>query len=522
MRARVVGALLISTVAFADNVEVDDLPGPPLEAVKHPAKVGVPPLPAFELPVPERGYRWPRELRLRGRTSFDSEVRVRGYVTEIYDCPAQLASVNPEATRTQLLLAIEENPLLCEQPKFYLGDRKDTSREASIQISEVPRPPTRGERQRMSDKDLRALPTMPKIARGDYVTVIGTWAVESAHDYNPDGLLIFKSLAPATPSVTTPATTPAPSPKEPQVSVMSEAPMRAEVKLDVRNNSVDHLNTCNKAVASKHYEVAFKECQIATKLWPGNHHAWYAWAAAHIAQREWAEARVAVERAVALRPDLGMYQMYLGISLYEAEIVRAREQQARRENKRAEEIILDPSGLKLDAARDAFLRATKLSPSLWRAHYYLGRLYRDLDDPRRAAANFSKTITLHPAYHHAYIALIQLYRRWDYLDQAIAVANVGTVNVQTADAADMWFEHGMAHVAKRGEATALQSFGAALGIRPEHLGAKFERGQILARKGEVAAAKRDLEEVAKSDDPRLVSEKQIATQLLAQIASRKR
>jgi tetratricopeptide (TPR) repeat protein len=521
-RVSVVSALLISAVAFADKLEPDDLPGPPLEVIKTPTRVEIPVLPGFDLPVTEPGFRSSRELRVRGKAALGAEVKVRGYITWVYDCAAQLASVNPEATRAQILMSIDSDPSLCERPKFYLGDSKDTSQEASIWVVEVPRAPTKSERLRLSRDELKAWPAVPRIATGEYVTVTGTWAQRSPHgELNGDGLLIFKSLAPATPGAGAAATAPVVFGKEPEISVVTKAPLRPEVDPTIRNTSVDHLNACNKAITAKQYDAALKECQLATKLWAGNHLAWFAWGSAHMARSEWSQARTALERALALRPDQGMYQLYEGISLYEAEVLRAKEDQARRENKKPDEITLDPTGLKLDAARDALVRATRLVPALWRGHYYLGRVYRDLDDPRRAAEQFTRTIALHPTYRYAYIALIELYRRWDYLDQAIAVANVGTANVPPADAGELWFELGMAYDARRADGKAVEAFSTAIALRPDDVNAKFQRGQILARKGEIAAARRDLEEVSKSTDPKLVSEKQVANQLLAQIAARK-
>src|ERR1051325_4585484 len=107
-----------------------------------------------------------------------------------------------------------------------------------------------------------------------------------------------------------------------------------------------------------------------------------------------------------------MYQLYHGIALYEAERERARDEQAARDHKPVDDSTLDPRLLQLDAARDALRRAAVLAPDLWRAHYYLGRVYRDLDDARRAAEQFTRTITTHPNYRFGYIALIELYRKW--------------------------------------------------------------------------------------------------------------
>jgi tetratricopeptide (TPR) repeat protein len=502
-------------------MEVDDLPGPPLEAIRNPAKIEVPALPAFDLPVSELGFRSPRELRVRGKATIGAEIKVKGYITWVYDCSAQLASVNTEANRAQILLSIDSDPSLCERPKFYLGDNKDTSQDASIWVVEVPRAPTKSERQRLSKEELKAWPVVPKVATGDYVTVIGTWALDSRNEHNPDGLLIFKSLTHSPPRTGAVPTAPVMFTRDTNVAVVTKAPMRNWVDATIRNTSVDHLNACNKAIAAKQYDAALKSCQLATKLWAGNHLAWYATASVHMARTEWSQARAPIERAVALRPDQGMYHLYLGISLYEAEIQRGRAAQARRENKKPEEITLDPSGLKLDAARDALVRATKLAPTLWRAHFYLGRVYRDLDDPRRAAEEFTQTIAAHPTYRYAYVALIELYRRWDYVDQALAVAHVGTSHVPAVDAGDLWFELGMAYNAKRADAKAIEAFTTTLTFRPDDMNAKFQRGQILARKGEVAAAKRDLEDVATSTDPKLVGAKQVANQLLAQMAASK-
>ena len=522
-RICVVGALLISTIpATADTMEPDDLPSPPLEAIKNPTRIDVPALPAFDLPVTEPGFRSPRELRVRGKASLGAEVKVKGYITWVYDCSAQLASVNTEATRAQILMSIDSDPSLCEQPKFYLGDNKDTSQEASIWVVDVPRAPTKSERLHLPKSELKAWPAAPRVATGDYVTVSGTWAQHSPHnEHNLDGLLIFKSLTPATPSARAVATAPVAFGKEAEVSVVTKAPLRKEVSPDVRNASIDHVNVCNKAIAAKQYDTAVKECEVATKLWAGNHLAWFAWGSAHIARSEWAQARTAAERAAALRPDQGMYQLYYGIALYEAEVQRAKDEQARRENKKPDEITLDPSALKLEPAREALVRATRLQPKLWRAHYYLGRVYRDLGDPRRAADQLSQTIALHPTYHYGYIALIELYRRWDYVDQAIAVATLGTTHVAQADVEPLWYELGMAYDAKRADQKAVEAFGAAIAMRPDDLDAKFQRGQIFARKGENAAARRDLEEVARSTDPKLIGAKQVANQLLTQIASRK-
>lgn len=527
MRILAVALVLVSAPALAGpdgKKERDDLPGPAPEVAKNEGRVDAPAVPPFDLPITEPGFRGPRELRVRGKALLGTEVKVKGYVTGIYDCAADLALANPEATRAQIMMSIDKEPALCGPAKFYLGDTKETSRDSSISIVDVPRAPTKSERAKLSKAALKALPPVPRIATGEYVVLTGTWATQSPqNEHNPDGLLVFKSLEHAKPVVVvTAAATAVPAAKVPDVTVVTQAPLRDYVDSDVRNKSVDHLNACNKAINARRYDAAIAECQGALRIWPGNHQASYAWASIHMAKNEWPDAAARLAHAVALRPDWPMYHLYYGIALYEAERVRVRDDQARRDNKKPDDVVINPSLMKLDTARDELLRAAKLDPQLWRAHYYLGRVYRDLDDPRRAAEQFTQTIVTHPTYRFAYIALIELYRRWDYNDQALTIALLGTSAVPTAETGELWYEAGVAFDAKRADDQAIDAFGKALAARPDDISAKFMRGQIYYRKGDLANAKRDLEEVTRSGDPKVANARPVASQLLSQIARRQR
>ncbi|HMG54693.1 MAG TPA: tetratricopeptide repeat protein, partial [Kofleriaceae bacterium] len=306
--------------------------------------------------------------------------------------------------------------------------------------------------------------------------------------------------------------------REPEIDVVTRPPLRKPVGDAVRNASVEQLNTCNKAIVQRQYDAAITACQSAVTTWADNHLAWYARASAHMAKSEWQKAKDAVEHAVTLRPDHAMYQLYYGISVYEAERERVRDDQARQQNRKPEEVTVDPALLKLDPARDALRRAAKLDPDLWRAHYYLGRVYRDLEDPRREAEQFAATVTTHPSYRFGYVALIELYRKWSYIDQALAVAQLGTANVAPDEAGELWFELGMAHDAKRDDDKAIEAFTRAIAGKPDDLGSKFQRGQVYFRKGDFVNAKRDLDDVARSGDPAVASTKPLAVQMLGQIA----
>jgi tetratricopeptide (TPR) repeat protein len=360
---------------------------------------------------------------------------------------------------------------------------------------------------------------VPKVALGDYVAVTGTWALYSPHaEHNVNGLVVYKSLEHLQPPPAAPQT---PRAAEPDIDVVTKAPMRKPVSGATRNASVDDFNACNKAIIAQQFDAAIAACQRATTTWAGNHLAWYAWASAHMAKNEWQKARDTVEHAVALRPDIAMYQLYYGISVYEAELERARDEQARRDNKRPEEVVIDPALLKLDTARDALRRAVKLGPDLWRAHYYLGRVYRDLGEARHEAEQFGATITTHPSYRYGYIALIELYRKWGYLEEALKIASQGTQVVPPAESAELWFELGMVHDARRDDDQAIAAFDQAIAAKPNDLRSKFQRGQIYFRKRDFANARRDLQEVATSNDPEIAGVRPIATHTLGQILSKR-
>ena len=151
-------------------------------------KLDVPAVPGFELPAAEPGFHAPRELRVHGKPVLGTEIKVKGYVTWIYDCPTALASTNPTMTRAQILVAIDKDPTVCERAKFYLGDAKGAARDASIWIVDVPRPPNKLERQRLPKAELAAWPAVLRLAVGDHVVVTGTWAMQSPHaERNTDG-----------------------------------------------------------------------------------------------------------------------------------------------------------------------------------------------------------------------------------------------------------------------------------------------------------------------------------------------
>src|SRR5262249_28432521 len=152
-----------------------DLPEPQPEIEHDPAKLDLPAVPAFDLPAAAPGEHRPRALRVHGKRMLHTTAQGRGHVTRIYDREADLKRVYPPLSRQQLRTGIDQDPTLCGQPKFYLGDTRDTDRDASIWVADVP-------------------PQL-RLELGDRVVVTGTWATTSPHaERNTEGLLVFGSL----------------------------------------------------------------------------------------------------------------------------------------------------------------------------------------------------------------------------------------------------------------------------------------------------------------------------------------
>ncbi len=288
-----------------------------------------------------------------------------------------------------------------------------------------------------------------------------------------------------------------------------------------RNESVKKANEATKAYGQKQYETAIEGYNKATELWHDNHVAWYGLAGAFIGKGDWVKAADAMQNAVNVAPEQAMYQMVYGYTLYEKAIYQAKEDTARRENKKIEEVQPDLTTVNFEKPRTHLQKAVELNPDLWRAHYYLGRIYRDTEKPKEAAEALTKALSFAPTQPGPWVALGELYRKWDYTDQALAVAQQGTSVVPGAnEVSDIWYVVGMAYDDKRMDDKAIEAFDQALESRSDNHKAKFQRGQAYFRKGDYTKAKKDLEEFAKSGGASVEFAKQQAQKMLLDIAAK--
>jgi len=288
-----------------------------------------------------------------------------------------------------------------------------------------------------------------------------------------------------------------------------------------KNDSTNALNAGNKALGQKQTETAITEYQKAVERYHENHLAWYGMGLANIEKKDFDKAADALQHCVELAPEQPMYQMWYGIALYEKAVDTAKKDQAAKAQKKPEEIDPDLSAVSFEKASQALQEAVKLNPGLWRAHYYLGKIYRATDKPKEAAEQFSEAIKSNPREWGPYVALGELYRKWDYTDQAITVASQGTANVPgSSDQSDIWYVLGMGYEDKANEDKAIEAFTKAIETKKDNHKAKFQRGQAYFRKNDMTNAKRDLEEFSKTGGASLEFAKQQASKMLMDIAAK--
>ena len=469
------------------------LPGPAPE-VGTGAKVSPPAVPSFEVVGSEPGFHSVPELVFLGKPLLGTEVKVKGYITWIYDCAKATG-------RTQQQL--DADPTVCARPRFYLGSRRGAPVEESMWVVDVPRLPTKLERERLPKAELAKWPAVPKLAVGDYVAVTATFDLRSPHgDANTDGLLVYRAVDHLAVPTTQPAALPSPVPPPIELAKLPPAP-RMKIADGPRNASVKRMNAAVAALDNRQTAEAVQALTEAVKVWPGNHAAWYALGGAYTAMTppDWAKAADAFEHATAAAPSQGMYWLFRGVASYE--------------------LARTATPLDFTAARTAFTEALALDAKLWRAHYYLGRIYRDTGFPKTAAEELTAAIAAAPKDAGPWVALAELYRRWQYFDASLAVAQQGAAIVAKPRASDLWYLAGQATEAAKLDAKAVEAYTQALDARADNLKARYARGVVYARTGERVKAKADLEAFVKAAGPDLQFAKQQATKLLADLAAKK-
>ena len=140
---------------------------------------------------------------------------------------------------------------------------------------------------------------------------------------------------------------------------------------EARNDSIRAANEGNKALGQKQYETAIPALKKAVEKWSDNHTAWYSLGYAYGGKSDWTNAVDALAHAVQIMPEQAMYQLLYGNYLYEKARQGARDEQARRENKKPEEVTPDLTSVNFEKALQHLKEAVKLNNELWRTRRWI-------------------------------------------------------------------------------------------------------------------------------------------------------
>ena len=195
-------ALLLGSLAACGEPQ---LKGAKAEVQADQLKVTLPAVPGFEVPRPNAdGSHTIKEMRIAGSQYLKSEVTLHGVVVWAYDCATAIRKAGEDDASVKK--RIEDDPMQCRRPAFYLGDDKGTPAERATWVVEISRPPTEAEKKNLPKDVIKTWPPVPVYAVGDEVYVTGRWDTSSPHgESNTSGLLVYKSMKNVTQNVDTPA-----------------------------------------------------------------------------------------------------------------------------------------------------------------------------------------------------------------------------------------------------------------------------------------------------------------------------
>jgi hypothetical protein len=168
-----------------------------------PMKVNLPPSPNFDVatapPVYPTGEMSVYGLRKQLSKYLDKDVRLKAYLLEVYECPADIRKCNedaaaklkkekrkgakPEAAPPPKV-AMEGGCRPCDQAHFFMADTPTTKKERALLVADYP------------IKDWTTGKPKPLVAKiGEQYVVTGTFAINSITGFAAsNGLIIHKKL----------------------------------------------------------------------------------------------------------------------------------------------------------------------------------------------------------------------------------------------------------------------------------------------------------------------------------------
>jgi hypothetical protein len=187
----------------------DDFTGAQAEVQPKTIDPDLPQVPEFKLPerYPDGSFTV-KELRVKGRDFLDDDIKITGYVVQIYSCADQLRAEGKDEKTIADLIENKMDQACAKKPQFRIADSADAGEDKSIRVVDVPRPWTKREKDIWkkredfpgTDTDPQLKPA-PKLALGDQVVVEGKWVqTGGAGDQNFNGLLSYGTMTNVTQS----------------------------------------------------------------------------------------------------------------------------------------------------------------------------------------------------------------------------------------------------------------------------------------------------------------------------------
>jgi tetratricopeptide (TPR) repeat protein len=210
-----------------------------------------------------------------------------------------------------------------------------------------------------------------------------------------------------------------------------------------RVESMNEMNAGVELAQMKRFSEAAQSLEKAAAIDPTNHQAYFNLAIVQIELRSFSAAREALERAIVAKPDMAGYH----------------------------------------------------DPSLFKAHFKLGRCSEELEDPQNALYQYTDAIKTGPRFLPSYSALGRLYADLKYPDHAAQVLREGLKVAMpgTEEEANVHHLLGTVYQQQRKFDEAISEFQAALAIVPGMPDALFSLGWTYALQGNDEEAKRYLD-----------------------------
>jgi hypothetical protein len=166
-RMALLGGLMLSLAACSNSSSGASMAEPEATALP-PIKVDLPPPPSFaasDIPEKNPDGTWSiRGLRKHKAENLQKQVKVKGYLLEVYQCPKC-----PKGQTCKL----------CDQPHFFIGDKADTKKEKALMVVDY----------------LAPKQAPPALTVGKQYDIEGTFAINSPTGFGAsDGLLIFEKM----------------------------------------------------------------------------------------------------------------------------------------------------------------------------------------------------------------------------------------------------------------------------------------------------------------------------------------